>query len=672
MWGYGRQMNNFYRVIAISFRHRFTVAASLFCSLAVALLWGGNITAIYPVVDVIMNNKSIPQYLDEQRVLAEKRVAELTPQIAAAAEKLETADAEARTQLARTQTTLAEELKRKQKELTRYEKWNPVAHEYLPTTAFKTLCWVCVALIAGTLLKSIFRVLGAYYTGRIGNLVTFELRKELYRRTLRLDMATFRATTTGDLMNRFTSDVNVAANGVQNVFGMVICEPMKIVVCLAGAAWVSWQLLVITMLSAPLAGYAVSRLAKSLKRANRRAIEEMGTVYDRLDETFTSLKVVKAFTRESRERARFHQIAKQYYKKSMRISLYSSLVSPVTELSGICIIVAAILCGGYLVLNQQTHLFGIRVSAEPLSHGWLTLFYCFLGGASDPIRRLTAIFNTLQQGAAASDHLYEVLDRKPTILDPQTPKALPELLGAIEFRDVTFAYNPEEPVLDRVSLRVNPGETIAIVGPNGCGKTTLMNMAARFYDPTSGSVLINGIDLRELRRRDLLARFGVVTQETLLFDDTVAENIRYGRLEATRAEIVAAAERAHAHQFISEVLADGYETKVGQGGNRLSGGQRQRIALARAILRDPDLLILDEATSQIDVESERLIHQVLEEFTRGRTAFIITHRPSTLALADRIVVMEAGRIVDVGTFPELASRCLLFRKLAHLELRESA
>jgi ABC-type multidrug transport system fused ATPase/permease subunit len=227
-------------------------------------------------------------------------------------------------------------------------------------------------------------------------------------------------------------------------------------------------------------------------------------------------------------------------------------------------------------------------------------------------------------------------------------------------------------VLDRVSLRVELGETIAIVGPNGCGKTTLMNMVPRFYDPTAGSVLVSGIDVREVRRCELRERIGVVTQETLLFDDTVAENIRYGRLEATPAEVIEAAERAHAHRFITDVLADGYETKVGQGGNRLSGGQRQRIALARAILRDPEILILDEATSQIDVESERLIHQVLEEFVRGRTAFIITHRPSTLELADRIVVMDAGRIIDVGTFRELAGRCQLFRRLAHLELREAA
>ena len=262
--------------------------------------------------------------------------------------------------------------------------------------------------------------------------MTFELRKELYRRTLRLDLATFRENTTGDLMNRFTSNVNVAANGVQNVFGMVICEPMKIVVCLAGAAWVSWQLLLLTMISAPLAGYAIAWLAKSLKRANRKAIEEMSTVYDRLDETFASIKVIKAFTRESRERSRFHRTSKQFYKQSMRIALYSSLVSPVTEVSGIGIIVAAVLCGGYLVLNQQTHLFGIRVSdrAARRTAGSRCSTASWAGRAI-PIRRLTAIFNTLQQGAAAADHLYEVLDREPTINDPAAARSrLPEQLGA--------------------------------------------------------------------------------------------------------------------------------------------------------------------------------------------------------------------------------------------------
>ncbi len=665
-------MGNFWRAISITFRHRFTVAASLFCALAVAVLWGGNITAIYPIVDIIMNNKSVPQYLDEQRTLAEERIGTLTTTIADRDAKLAAATGDDAKSLKIELGRLKDEQVRKEREVARYNAWNPVAHRWLPTTAFRTLVEVCIFLVVGTVLKSLFRIASTYYTYRLGNLVSLGLRKEFYRRTLRLDIATFREHNSGDLMNRFMSDVGIVSNGVQNVFGMVICEPMKIVVCLAGAAWISWQLLLLTMVSAPLAGYAIHWLAKSLKRANRKAIEEMGVVYDRLQETFDSMKVIKAFTRESRERSRFHRTSKQFYRKSMRIALYGALVGPVTEVSGIGIIVAAVVCGGYLVLNQQTHLFGIRVSQEPLTHGWLTLFYCMLGGASDPVRRLTAIFNTLQQGSAAADHLYEVLDREPKFRDPEKPVELPELLGAIEFRDVSFAYKPEEPVLHGVNLRINPGETVAFMGPNGCGKTTLVNLLLRFYDPTAGAISINGIDIRQVRTRDLRDRMGLVTQETLLFDDTVAENIRYGRREARPTEIVEAAQRAHAHQFITEVLAEGYETCVGPGGNRLSGGQRQRIALARAIIRDPDILILDEATSQIDVESERLIHAVLEEFTRGRTALVVTHRPSTLALADRIVMMDDGRIVDVGTYRELASRCELFKKLAHLDVRDVA
>jgi ATP-binding cassette subfamily B protein/subfamily B ATP-binding cassette protein MsbA len=663
-------MRNFYRVIALSFRHRFTVAATLLCSLAVAVLWGGNITPIFWVVDVVMNNKSIPEYLDEKRDAAEQQIVEIDR---ALAERTALLGASSDDRGLKVQISgLKDNRARKEKEFARYDRWLPLAHRYMPSTAFQTLMVVCVWLVIGTILKSLFRIIGSYYSGRLGNLITLELRKEFYRRTMRLDLSSLRMNSSGDLMNRFVNDVGVAAAGATNVFGMVVCEPMKIIVCLAGAAWVSWQLLLLTMLSAPLAGYAISWLAKSLKRANRKAIEELGGIYERLDETFSGVKVIKAFNQQARERSRFHHTSKQYYKRSMRIALYGALVSPVTEVCGIVIIVAAVLCGGYLVLNQQTHLFGIRVSQEPLTHGWLTLFYCFLAGASDPVRRLTAIFNTLQQGAAASDHLYEIMDREPKIVDPAKPKALPELLGAIELDNLSFAYRPEEPVLEQVNLRINPGETVAFVGPNGCGKSTLVNLLLRFYDPVAGAITISGIDLRDLRGRDVRERIGLVTQETLLFNDTVLENIRYGRAEASQAEIVEAAKRAHAHRFITEQLNDGYSTIVGPGGNRLSGGQRQRIALARAILRDPDILILDEATSQIDVESERLIHQVLEEFTRGRTAIIITHRPSTLELADRIVVMDSGRIVDVGTFSQLAGRCQLFRRLAHIEHRESA
>lgn len=663
-------MTNFFRVIRIALRHRLTVVAAVLCSLAVALLWAANITAIFPIVDVVMAGKSIPQWMEENIAASQQQLEELNTESAAYRQQLAVATPDDRSVVNAKLVETNFQLANKQRRLVYLQNLQPWIERYLPNTPFETLLFVCLALFLGTMVKSIFRLAGFYCMARLGHITAFELRKQFYRRTIRLDLGTFGQTTPGDLMNRFTGDVAGAAAGTQTIFGLAIREPLKMIACLAGAAWISWQLLLLTLISAPLAGYAIHWLAKALKRANRRALEELSTVYDRLEETFSSLKIIKAFTMESRERSRFHQNAKQYYSRSMKIALYDAIVSPVTETMGIGMIIAATLAGGYLVLNQQTHLFGIRISNDPLTHGWLTLFYGFLAGASDPVRRLSSVFNGLQKAAAASDHLYELLDRDTQVVDPQVPVTLPSRIKRIQFRSVSFAYKPEEPVLDAIDLQVAAGETIAIVGPNGCGKSTLMNLLPRFYDPTNGAITFDGIDLRNVRLRDLRVRIGIVTQETLLFDDTVLENIRYGSPGASDTEVCDAARQAHAHRFITEKLADGYQTTLGTGGNRLSGGQRQRVALARAILRDPEILILDEATSQIDVESERLIHDVLEQFVKGRTVFMITHRPSTLALADRIVVMDHGRIADVGTFDKLATRCKLFRRMTHL--RESA
>jgi ATP-binding cassette, subfamily B, bacterial MsbA len=656
-------MNSFARVARIALRYRATVIASVVCSLGIAFLWAANFTALMPVVDGVMHGKALPGLIEDWITTSSKQIAEIDAEIAASQKQLKIVD----------DSAIRLEINSLELKRQTAEHWQatcqwalPIATERLPSTPFGTLILICSIVIVSTLIKGALRIWNGLLVAQLGNLTNLELRKEFYRRTIRLDLGTFRQTSNGDLMTRFTSDMEWIGLGTQALYGMGIREPLKMIACLILAAMISWQLLLITLICAPPAAFTIHWLGKSLKRANRRALQELSTVYDHLEESFDGIKVIKAFTMESHERSRFHRISRQYYRRSMKIAFYDSLVSPLSETIGLIIIVAVISAGGYLVLNQQTHLFGIRVSSTPLSHGMLTAFYAALAGIIEPSRRLSSVFNYLQRASAASDRIYELLDRTSQIKISENPKALPLRLGTISFNDISFSYKPDELVLNGVSLEVKRGETIAIVGPNGCGKSTLMNLVPRFYDPTTGSVTIDGIDLRDVRLSDLRSRIGVVTQETLLFDDTVANNIRYGSPGATQDQVIEAAEQAHAHHFITNTLAEGYQTFCGPSGNRLSGGQRQRIALARAILRDPEILILDEATSQIDVESERLIQEVLERFVKNRTAFMITHRPSTLTLADRIVVMNEGRIVDVGSFDELAQRCDLFRRLAHL------
>jgi ATP-binding cassette subfamily B protein/subfamily B ATP-binding cassette protein MsbA len=339
---------------------------------------------------------------------------------------------------------------------------------------------------------------------------------------------------------------------------------------------------------------------------------------------------------------------------------------------GVGVICLALLAGGYLVLNGETHLLGMRMSEQPLTLPALMAFFALLAGVSDPARKLAEIFNQLQRGLAAADRVFAMMDREPTIVSPAEPRPFPHHYRDLAFNNVSFHYHPEQPVLKHVSLRIMRNETLAIVGPNGCGKSTLSKLIPRFYDPVSGNIEIGGIDLRDLHLRQLRQRIGMVNQNTWLFDQTIMENIRYGSPHASDAEVIAAARRAHAHSFIEQLLDDGYQTIAGQGGQLLSGGQRQRISLARAILRDPEILILDEATSQIDLESEKLIHAALVDFIRDRTTFVITHRLSTLELADRIAVIEGGHVIDVGTHEQLLGRCPFYSRLHQIDLQESA
>ena len=669
-------MNHFGRVIRLALRRRFTFVLSLITAVFVGVLWGGNIATVFPFLNVALKNQSLRQWVDGEITTSQKTIQECQAEIGSLETKLKNVSSDdqqkIRYQLDKVQAQLVTE----QRAVDYYQWLRPYIYRYTPQTALMTVLLFVGVLLAGTLLKDFFFISNSILVARLAQLAEFDLRKQFYRRTLRMDLATFNDEGTSDLMSRFTHDMNQLAIGLIALFGKLVREPLKAIACLAFAAMICWRLLILSLIVAPLAAWAINWLAKMLKRSNRRAMEEMAQLYTRLEETFRGIKVVKAFTNERYERWRFHQSSKEYYKKAMKIARYSALSHPITEMMGILTICLAVLAGAYLVLGpSKTHLLGIRMCDRPMSPELLLTFFAALAGSADPLRKLSDIFTRLQRASAASDRIYTMLDREPTICDPENPKPLPRHGRDLVFDRVEFSYGSGEPVLRDVDLRIRAGETIALVGPNGCGKSTLANLIPRFADPTSGEVRLDGVSLRDVRIRDLRHQIGLVSQETLLFDDTVLNNIRYGSPEATEADVIRAAKAAHAHSFIEGRLSDGYQTMVGTGGGRLSGGQRQRIALARAILHDPAILILDEATSQVDIESEHLIQQVLEKFIQDRTAVIITHRLAVLDLADRIVVMEAGRILDIGTHAELLDRCELYcrlHKIQFSDLRQSA
>ncbi len=665
-------MGNFARTVRVALRYRWTVALSAVCALVVAGLWGGNITALLPLVEVVASNQSLGQRIDEAIDQSRQTIVKY-----GAAEKdfelqLVNAPAERAPAIRRELSGAASRLEAAQRDLARLERLKPWIDAYLPESPFRSLVLIVALLLAATIVKDTFLTTNSFLVNRLAHRATFDLRKEFFRRTLRMDLVSFSESGTSDLLSRFTYDVENVAVGIQTLFGRAVLEPLKMLACLVLAAYICWQLLFLSLIVAPLAGFLVIFLSRTLKRANRKALEEMSSLYAILVESFSGIKVVKAFTMERHERKRFHVTSKKCYRKAMRIALFDGLINPVTEVMGISTICLATLFGAYLVMNRETHLLGIKMCSRPLALSELLLFYGMLAGVSDPARRLTEVFNKLQRAAAAADRVYQLLDRQPSVCDPPRPKKLPRHHRDLVFERVSFRYSAGQPVLENIDLRIPFGETIAIVGPNGCGKSTLVNLIPRFFDPASGSVRLDGIALGDVRLRDLRSQIGLVNQETLLFDETVLANIRYGCPWATRDQVIEAAKQAHAHKFIEQKLEQGYQTIVGQGGGRLSGGQRQRIALARAILRDPAVLILDEATSQIDLESEQLIHKVLEQFIRHRTTVIVTHRLATLALADRIVVMNSGSIADLGTHEQLMGRCDIYRRLHQIQFKETA
>ncbi|MEM1304350.1 MAG: ABC transporter ATP-binding protein, partial [Planctomycetota bacterium] len=432
-------MSSFGRALRLALRRRVNVVACVLASLMVALLWAANLAPVLLVVDVVMQDRSVPEWIDEQ-------IAELDEQLAGDAGRLEPSLA--------TRLWLLRSAK-------------PAADTWLPDSAFETLVVVCLFLLVGTLVKNVFRIAGMLLAARVSALAALDLRDRFYRKVLRLDLADFGDAGRGDLMTRCTGDLANVGQGIQTLFGPMVREPLKMVACTALAAMISWRLLLLTVVVAPVVAVAIHYLSKSLKRANRRAMEELSTIYETLAETLAGIRVIKAYTSEAAERDRFAKSNHTLYRRQMRIAWYDSLVSPVTENLGVGMVVIAVVAGGYLVLNEQTDLFGVPISSLPLTHGEMAAFFASLVGMSDPARRLSGLFNQLQRASASAERVYAVLDREPSIVSPPRPIALPAPVRGIEFDNVHFRYQPDKPVLEGVDFDVRPGETIAIVGPNG-------------------------------------------------------------------------------------------------------------------------------------------------------------------------------------------------------------
>jgi ATP-binding cassette subfamily B protein/subfamily B ATP-binding cassette protein MsbA len=670
-------MRNFLRSLKFAYTYRWRFGASVVCAILAAALWAMNLSAVYPVMQllfcpdqtwVVQLDKEIDRLqkdYDENAVVLEAHRAEMARTAATPA----SLDRERRE---RQLIGAVAQIEGKLHRISRNIYWRQWAKcfflRFMPTDHFRALLTVFGLLVVGVAIRGVFEFGQESLVGSVVNRTLFDLRNAFFRRVVHLDVGQFGDPGAHELMSRFTNDTEALGLGLKTLMGRVISEPLKMFACVFAACMVSWQLTLLFLVLVPLAIVVLTRVGRMMKRASRRLLERMSSIYKILHETFHGIKVVKAFQTEGHERMRFREATRDYYYKAMRVVHLDALTGPVIELLGVGAVSVAVIAGAYLVLEKDTHLFGMRMTDYPMDMPTLLQLYAMLAAIADPVRKLSSVYTKLQSGEAAADRIFSALDRAPGVGTNSGGVALPRHTEAIEFRDVCFAYDPGRPILSNVNLTVNHGETVALVGKNGCGKTTLLGMLPRFFDPDYGSVYIDGVDLREARLRDLRRQIGLVTQDTVLFDDSVHANIAYGCKRVTREDVERAAKQAFAHDFI-EKLAHGYDTSVGDGGTKLSGGQKQRLALARAILRNPRILILDEFTSQCDPESESLIHQALRTFLRGRTSFVITHRLNTLEFADRIVVMDKGKVVAVGKHQELVETCPAYQRLheAHFQ-----
>jgi subfamily B ATP-binding cassette protein MsbA len=522
-------------------------------------------------------------------------------------------------------------------------------------SAFGALVFVCGVIILSTILYSLFTYLANMELNAIRVNAMTNLRQAVFDKVSRLHLGYFTNERKGDLMSRVTNDVGAVEGSIINSITVFFREPATIIVYFILLFSYSLQLTLFTILVLPVSGFIISGIAKRLKKPARESQESLGRIVNLLDETLGGMRIVKAFTARTFIQKKFDSETQHYGRTVMHIARRSELASPVSESLGIFFVAAVLIYGGNLVLSGQSDL----TAAEFFTY--VIVFTQVL----QPGKAISKSFTSIQRGLSAGERIFSVMDIVPAIRNAENAVVLPQFSTAIELKDVDFHYG-ENQVLKKINLRVEKGQTVALVGPSGGGKSTLADLIPRFYDPTGGEVLLDGKPLTAYEVESLRKQLGIVTQESILFNDTVFNNIAFGMPEATNEQVTEAAKVANAHEFIAQ-MPEGYYTTIGERGGKLSGGQRQRLSIARAVLKNPPILILDEATSALDSHSEKLVQEALTHLMEGRTSVVIAHRLSTIQHADKIVVIKYGEIVEEGTHEELVARDGLYKKLTLMQ-----
>jgi len=528
-------------------------------------------------------------------------------------------------------------------------------NDLLPSGVDDIWSVVAFGIVGVFLVKGICNYLGAYLVNYVGLAAVRDLRNEIYGVVLNQSPAFFQKTHTGRLISSLVNDIEKIQVAMSHILADLLRQGFTLIALLWVLVQTDWQLAAISLTVLPFVGLPTARIGRRIRKTTRSAQDHLARLTQILQETISGNRIVKAFSMERFEMDRFHETAQNVFRDSLRYVKQQGIATPLIEMFGALTIV------GLLTYARG------KILADQMTPGQFTTFIIALLMLYQPVKRLAGIYNIFQQALGSAQRILEYRDHPHDVREAADAVAMPPFSDAITFSDISFRY-PEtaERALSDVSFTVRRGEVLALVGPSGSGKSTLMNLLPRFFDPSSGEIRIDGYDLRSLRLRSLRDQIAMVSQETFLFDETVSRNIAYGRPDIPKEAIAKAAQAAVAAEFI-DALPEGYETHLGERGHRLSGGQRQRIAIARAILKNTPILILDEATSHLDSESEMLVQRALANLMEGRTVVVSAHRLSTIRSADRILVMDEGRIVDQGSHEELLDRCALYRRLSKLQ-----